>query len=54
MLVPDILRADFLRGQSFSFEIFRKKKCKNITKNFLLCVKREEENIQKRLKCINF
>ena len=32
-----------MRGQNFSFEIVRKKKCKNITKNHLICVKHEEK-----------
>ena len=55
MLVPDILKEFFfLRGQNFSFEILHEKKCKNSIKNHLLCVKHEEEKMQKRLKCINF
>ena len=37
----------FLRGQNLSFEILRKKKCKNFTKNYLICVKYEEEKNQK-------
>ena len=32
-----------MRGQNFSFEILRKKRCKNIPKNHLLCVKHEEK-----------
>ena len=43
----DILKVDFLRGQNFSFEILRKKKCKNITKNHLICVKHEEKNCKR-------
>ena len=34
-------------GQKYSFEILRKKKCKNITKNHLICVKHEEKNAKK-------
>ena len=41
----------FLHCQNFFFEILRKKKCKNITKNHLICVKHEEKTV-KRLKCI--
>ena len=37
----------FLRGQNFSFEILRKKKCKNITKNHLICVKHGEKNCKR-------
>ena len=37
-------KSRFLRGPKFSFEILHKKKCKNITKNNLLCVKHEEKN----------
>ena len=39
----DILKVDFLRGQIFSFEILRKKKWKNITKNHLICVKNDNK-----------
>ena len=42
----DILKVDFLCSQNFSFEILRKKKCKNITKNHLICVKHEEKTVK--------
>ena len=33
-----------MRGQIISFEILRKKKWKNITKNHLICVKNDKKN----------
>ena len=46
-LQSDILKADFFcAGKNFSFEILGKKKCKNITKNHLICVKREEKTVK--------
>ena len=43
----DILKVDFfLRGQNFSFEILCRKKCRNITKNHLICVKHEEKTVK--------
>ena len=51
MFFPDILKVYFLRSQNFSFEIWRKKKCKNITTNQLICVKPEEKTV-KGLKCM--
>ena len=42
-MTTEILKVFFLRGQNFSFEILRKKKCKNITKNHLICVKHGEK-----------
>ena len=43
----DILKADlFLRGENFNFEILRTKKCKNITKSHLICVKHEEKTVK--------
>ena len=46
VLWPDILKVDFLLGQNFSFQILSKTKCKNITKNHLICVKHEENNVK--------
>ena len=43
-----------MRGQNFNFEILRKKKDKNITKNHLLCVKYEEEKTAKEVKMNEF
>ena len=43
----DILKVDLLRCQKFSFNILRKKKCKNITKNHIICVKHEETNLKR-------
>ena len=41
----DILKDDvFLRGQNFSLRILRKKKYKNLTKKYIICVKHEENN----------
>ena len=45
--LSDILKADFfLRGQNFSFEFMCRKKCKNITKNHIICVKHEEKTVK--------
>ena len=35
----DILKVDFFARSNFNFEILRKKKLKNMTKNYLICVK---------------
>ena len=35
-----------MRVQNFSFEILRKKKYKNITKNHLMCKKHEEKTVK--------
>ena len=41
---PDNLKiVFFLCNQNFCFEILRKKKSKNITKNQLICVKHDEK-----------
>ena len=37
-------RRFFLRDQKFNFEILRRKKCQNINKNHLKCVKHKEKN----------
>ena len=37
----------FVRGQNFSYEILRRKKCKNISKNHFICVKHEEKNCKR-------
>ena len=39
----DILKVDFLRGQTLVLKFCIRKKCKNITKNHLICVKHEEK-----------
>ncbi len=41
-------------GQNFSSKIWRKKKCKNITRNNLICVKHEEEKTAKEVKMDKF
>ena len=46
--LTDILKVDFLRGQNLIFQILRKKKWKNITKNQLICVKNEEKTVKTR------
>ena len=33
-------------GQNFSFEILHMKKCKNITKSHLICVKNDEKTVK--------
>ena len=50
----DILEVDFLRGQKFSFEILRKKKCKNRINTWSICGKHKEKKLKNRLKCIIF
>ena len=45
--MTDILKVDFLRGQNFIFEILRKKKCKNHTKNHIKCVNHEEKTVKR-------
>ena len=51
----DILKVDFFaHGQNLSFEILRKKKCKNITKKSLNMCETWRINLWKRLKFINF
>ena len=42
-----------LCGQSFSFEILHNKKCKNLTKNHIICVK-HKENYCKKVKMHKF
>ena len=54
ILQQTFLKSIFLRGQNFSFEILRKKKWKNITKNCLICVKHEEEKTAKEVKMHKF
>ena len=46
MIIADIEKVDFLRGQNFNFEILHKKKWKNITENHLICVKNEEKTVK--------
>ena len=43
-----------MQGQNFSFEILHKKKCKNIIKNHLLYVKREEKKSVKEVQISRF
>ena len=52
----DIVKVDFiLRGQNISFETLPKKKCRNLTKNHLMCVKHKlKKKTEKSLKCIDF
>ena len=35
-----------MRGLNFSFEILRKKNYKNLTKNYIICVKHDEKNVE--------
>ena len=42
-----------MHGQNFNFEILRKKKWKNITKNHLMCVKMKKKTV-KEVKMHNF
>ena len=46
----DILKVDFFARSKLNFQILRKKKWKNITKNHLICVKNEEKTVKTRLK----
>ena len=39
----DIIKVDFLRGQNLRFEILRKKKRKNHTKNHIICGNHKEK-----------
>ena len=50
----DIIKLDFVCGQNFSFEISHKKKCKNINKNNLICVKHEENFVKRGLNALFF
>ena len=54
LLLPDILKVDFLRCPNFSFEILRKKKWKNITKNHLSVCEKFRKKTVKEVSINNF